>query len=193
MAEAIFDSLAVEIEAEKYLFKALSSELLFDGFLKVYQDIKEENSEKEEEFTLPALKEKQGLNLLELIPKQHFTKPPPRFTEASLIKELEENGVGRPSTYAQIVTTIKQRKYVEAEKKRLFPTELGKTVNQILVKNFTDVVEVNFTAKMEEELDKIEEGEENWVKVLHDFYSPFKSNLDKVENEKGKRLEGEED
>ncbi len=186
MAEAIFDSVAVEIEAEKYLFKASSSELLFDGFLKVYQDTKEENSEKEEEFTLPALKEDQGLSLLELVPKQHFTKPPPRFTEASLIKELEENGVGRPSTYAQIVTTIKQRKYVEAEKKRLFPTELGKTVNEILVKNFTDVVEVNFTAKMEEELDKIEEGEEDWVKVLHDFYSPFKSNLDKVENEKSK-------
>jgi DNA topoisomerase-1 len=186
MAEAIFDSVAVEIEAEKYLFKASSSELLFDGFLKVYQDTKEENSEKEEEFTLPALKEDQGLSLLELVPKQHFTKPPPRFTEASLIKELEENGVGRPSTYAQIVTTIKQRKYVEAEKKRLFPTELGKTVNEILVKNFTDVVEVNFTAKMEEELDKIEEGEEDWVKVLRDFYSPFKSNLDKVENEKGK-------
>lgn len=186
MAEAIFDSVAVEIEAEKYLFKALRSELLFDGFLKVYQDTKEENSEKEEEFTLPALKERQSLNLLELVPKQHFTKPPPRFTEASLIKELEENGVGRPSTYAQIVTTIKQRKYVESEKKRLFPTELGKTVNEILVKNFSDIVEVGFTANMEEELDKIEEGEENWVKVLRDFYSPFKSNLDKVENEKSK-------
>jgi DNA topoisomerase-1 len=186
MAEAIFDSVIVEIEAEKYLFKASSSELLFDGFLKIYQDIKEENSEKEEEFKLPALKENEILNLLELVPKQHFTKPPPRFTEASLIKELEENGVGRPSTYAQIVTTIKQRKYVESEKKKLFPTELGKTVNEILVKNFFNIFEVNFTANMEEELDKIEEGEENWVKVLNDFYSPFKSNLEKVENQKGK-------
>jgi len=186
MAEAVFDSVAVEIEAGKYLFRASSSELSFDGFLKIYKDVKEENSEKEEEFTLPALKERQALSLLELVPKQHFTKPPPRFTEASLIKELEENGVGRPSTYAQIVTTIKQRKYVESEKKRLFPTELGKTVNEILVKNFTDIVEVGFTANMEEELDKIEEGEENWVKVLHDFYSPFKSNLDKVENDEGK-------
>ncbi|MCK4386036.1 MAG: type I DNA topoisomerase, partial [candidate division Zixibacteria bacterium] len=186
MAEAIFDSVTVEIEAEKYLFKALSSELLFDGFLKVYRDIKEENSEEEEKFKLPALKEKDVLDLLKLIPKQHFTKPPPRFTEASLIKELEENGIGRPSTYAQIVTTIKQRKYVEWEKKKLFPTELGKTVNEILVKNFPDIFEVNFTANMEEELDKIEEGEEDWVKVLKDFYSPFKSNLEKVENEKGK-------
>ena len=186
MAEAIFDSVIVEIEAEKYLFKALSSELLFDGFLKIYQDIKENNSEDEEEFKLPVLKEKDILYLLELIPKQHFTKPPPRFTEASLIKELEENGVGRPSTYAQIVTTIKQRKYVESEKKRLFPTELGKTVNEILVKNFPNIFEVKFTANMEEELDKIEEGEEKWVKVLNDFYVPFQSTLEKVENEKGK-------
>lgn len=186
MAEAIFDSVTVEIEAEKYLLKASSSELLFDGFLKIYQDAKEENSEKEEEFKLPALKENEILSLLELVPKQHFTKPPPRFTEASLIKELEENGVGRPSTYAQIVTTIKQRKYVELDKKKLFPTELGRTVNEILVKNFPNIFEVNFTANMEEELDKIEEGGEGWVKVLHDFYSPFELNLERVENEKSK-------
>jgi len=185
MAEAIFQLTTVEIEAEKYLFRAIYSLQIFDGFLKIYQDIKEEDSE-EEEFRLPALKEKDALNLLKLIPKQHFTKPPPRFTEASLIKELEENGVGRPSTYAQIVTTIKQRKYVESEKKKLFPTELGKTVNEILVKNFPKIFEVSFTANMEEELDKIEEGEEDWVGVLNDFYSPFKSNLEKVENEKGK-------
>jgi DNA topoisomerase-1 len=186
IAEAIFQVTAVEISAEKYLFKATSSELLFDGFLRVYQDIKEENGEEEEEFKLPALKEKDLLHLLELIPKQHFTKPPPRFTEASLIKELEGNGIGRPSTYAQIVTTIKQRKYVESEKKKLFPTELGKTVNEILVKNFPNIFEVKFTANMEEELDKIEEGEEKWVKVLKDFFVPFQSTLEKVENEKGK-------
>jgi DNA topoisomerase-1 len=186
MAEAIFQVTTVEIEAEKYLFKATSSELLFDGFLKIYGDIKEENGDEEEEFKLPALKEKDLLNLLELIPKQHFTKPPPRFTEASLIKELEENGIGRPSTYAQIVTTIKQRKYVESDKKRLFPTELGKTVNDILVKNFPNIFEIKFTANMEEELDKIEEGEEKWIKVLNDFYVPFQSTLEKAENEKGK-------
>jgi len=186
MAEAIFQVTTVEIEAEKYLFRATSSEVLFDGFLKIYQDIKEENGEEEEEFKLPALKEKDLLQLLELVPKQHFTKPPPRFSEASLIKELEENGIGRPSTYAQIVTTIKQRKYVESDKKRLFPTELGKTVNEILVKNFPNIFEMKFTANMEEELDKIEEGEEKWVKVLNDFYVPFQSTLKKVENEKGK-------
>ncbi len=184
MAEAVFKVTTVDIEAEKYLFRASSSELLFDGFLKIYQDIKEENGEEEEEFKLPGLKEKELLHLLELIPKQHFTKPPPRFTEASLIKELEENGIGRPSTYAQIVYTIKQRNYAEAENRKLFPTELGKTVNQILVKNFPDIFEVKFTANMEEELDKIEEGEEKWVDVLNDFYQPFRLNLEKVENNK---------
>jgi DNA topoisomerase-1 len=186
MAEAVFQVTTVEISAEKYLFRATSSELLFDGFLKIYQDIKEENGEEEEEFKLPTLKEKDFLHLLELVPKQHFTKPPPRFSEASLIKELEEKGIGRPSTYAQIVSTIKQRKYVDSEKKRLSPTELGKTVNEILVKNFPNIFEEKFTANMEEELDKIEEGEEKWVKVLNDFYVPFQSTLEKVENEKGK-------
>jgi DNA topoisomerase-1 len=186
MAGAVFQVTTVEIEAEKYLFRATCSELLFDGFLKIYQDIKEENGEEEEEFKLPILKEKDLLHLLELVPKQHFTKPPSRFSEASLIKELEEKGIGRPSTYAQILTTIKQRKYVESEKKRLFPTELGKTVNEILVKNFPNIFEEKFTANMEEELDKIEEGEEKWVKVLNDFYVPFQSTLKKVENEKGK-------
>ena len=186
MAEAVFQVTTVEIEANKYLFRATASELLFDGFLKIYQDVKEENGDEEEEFKLPGLKEKDPLNLLELIPKQHFTKPPPRFSEASLIKELEENGIGRPSTYAQIVSTIKQRKYVEMENRKLFPTELGKTVNQILVKNFPDIFEVQFTAKMEEELDKIEVGEEKWVDVLKDFYDPFQLSLDQVENDKGK-------
>ncbi len=185
MAEAVFKVTSVDIIAEKYLFRSSASELLFDGFLKIYQDIKEENGDEEEEFKLPVLKEKELLHLLELIPKQHFTKPPPRFTEASLIKELEENGIGRPSTYAQIVYTIRQRNYVESENLRLFPTELGKTVNQILVKNFPDIFEVKFTANMEEELDKIEEGEEKWVDVLNDFYQPFQSNLEKVENNHG--------
>ncbi len=184
MSPAVYNSITVQIEAEKYLFKAFSTQLLFDGFLKVYQEVKEENSEVTEETKLPVLKEKETLNLQKLIPKQHFTKPPPRFSEATLIKELEENGIGRPSTYAQIVFTIKQRKYVEAENRKLFPTELGKTVNQILVKNFSHIFEVKFTASMEEELDKIEEGKEKWVKVLKDFYTPFQLNLEKVENNK---------
>jgi len=184
MSPAIYNSTTVEIEAERYLFRASTSQLLFDGFLRVYQDIKEVNSDETEESKLPALKEKETLNLLDLVPKQHFTKPPPRFSEATLIKELEENGIGRPSTYAQIVSTIKQRKYVEAQSRKLVPTELGKTVNRILVENFPDIFEVKFTANMEEELDKIEEGKEDRVKVLNDFYAPFQLNLDKVENNK---------
>jgi len=184
MSPAIYNSTTVEIEAERYLFRASTSQFLFDGFLRVYQDIKEVNSDETEESKLPALKEKETLNLLDLVPKQHFTKPPPRFSEATLIKELEENGIGRPSTYAQIVSTIKQRKYVEAQSRKLVPTELGKTVNRILVENFPDIFEVKFTANMEEELDKIEEGKEDRVKVLNDFYAPFQLNLDKVENNK---------
>jgi DNA topoisomerase-1 len=186
MTEAVFKVTTVDVEADQYLFRSSASELLFDGFLRIYQDVKEENGDEEAEFKLPDLKERELLRLLELIPKQHFTKPPPRFTEASLIKELEENGIGRPSTYAQILYTIKQRKYVDVESRRLYPTELGKTVNQILVKNFPDIFEVQFTANMEEELDKIEEGEEKWVDVLKDFYEPFQHNLVKVENNKGK-------
>ena len=184
MNPAIYNHFTAEIEAGKYLFKASSTQLLFDGFLRVYQDIKEENSEESEEAKLPALAEKEKLNLLKLLPKQHFTKPSPRFSEATLIKELEENGIGRPSTYAQTVSTIKQRKYVESKSRRLSPTELGKTVNHILVENFPDVFEVKFTAVMEEELDKIEEGKEEWVKVLNDFYQPFELNLQKVESKK---------
>jgi DNA topoisomerase-1 len=184
MNPAIYNSTTVEIQAGRFLFKASASQLLFDGFLRVYQDVKENSSDEEEEKQLPTLKERQKLNLLQLDPKQHFTKPPPRFSEATLIKELEENGIGRPSTYAQIVYTIKQRKYVESKARKLFPTELGKTVNKILVGNFPHIFEVKFTATMEEELDKIEEGREEWVKVLNDFYSPFKLNLEKVENNK---------
>jgi DNA topoisomerase-1 len=184
MNPAVYNSTTVEIQAGKFLFKASASQLLFDGFLRVYQDVKGNSSDEEEEKQLPALNERQKLHLLQLDPKQHFTKPPPRFSEATLIKELEENGIGRPSTYAQIVYTIKQRKYVESKARKLFPTELGKTVNKILVGNFPQIFEVKFTATMEEELDKIEEGKEEWVKVLNDFYSPFKLNLEKVENNK---------
>ncbi len=184
MNPAVYNYRAVDIQAEKYLFRASSSELLFDGFLRVYQDLKDENAEESYQIKLPVLKEQEELILLKLLPKQHFTKPPARFSEATLIKELEENGIGRPSTYAQIVSTIKQRKYVESKSRKLSPTELGKTVNRILVENFPDIFEVKFTAGMEEELDKIEEGKEAWMKVLQDFYQPFQANLEKVESKK---------
>ncbi|EQB63382.1 MAG: DNA topoisomerase [candidate division Zixibacteria bacterium RBG-1] len=185
MTAAVYDATSVDIEAEKYLFRANSSILKFDGFLKIYQDLKEENGngngDAEPETKLPKLKNGVLLKLLELIPEQHFTKPPARFSEASLIKELEACGIGRPSTYAIIVSTIKGRKYVVNEKRRLYPTDLGKTVNKILVENFPDIFEVGFTATMEEELDKVEEGEMKWVQVLKDFYQPFSATLEKVQ------------
>ncbi len=184
MSSALYDFVSVDIQAGKYLFKASSRSLVFDGFLKVYQEIKEENSSEEEDTLIPDLKKGEILNLLELEPKQHFTKPPPRFTEASLIKELEANGIGRPSTYAQILSTLRQRKYVASEKKKLIPTELGITVNKILVEKFPDIFNVEFTANMEAELDKVEEGKDQWVKVLKDFYLPFEINLKRVEKEK---------
>jgi DNA topoisomerase-1 len=183
MKEALYDLTSVDIEAERYLFRASSSVLVFDGFLKIYKEVKENGPEEEKE-TLPQLKEGEKLNLLELTPEQHFTKPPPRFTEATLIKELESRGIGRPSTYAQIVYTIKERKYVSTEKRKIFPTDLGKTVNKLLVEKFPQIFNVNFTADMEAELDKIAEGEYNWVKVLKDFYTPFSATLKKVESEK---------
>lgn len=184
MQSAEFAVTSIEVKAKNCLFRATSSELIFDGFLKVYAEIKEENEEEEDEFELPKVTVGEGLNLEKLEPKQHFTLPPPRYTEASLIKELEADGIGRPSTYAQILFTIRQRSYVELEAKRIFPTDLGKTVNKILVDNFPDIFEIEFTARMEEELDKIEEGQEDWVKVLNDFYVPFQRVLSKVEKKK---------
>jgi DNA topoisomerase-1 len=183
MSEALYDFTSSDIEAEKYLFRASSSVLIFDGFLRVYKEITENNSEEEKE-TLPQIKEGEWLDLLELTPDQHFTKPPPRFSEASLIKELESKGIGRPSTYAQIVYTIKARKYVSSEKRKILPTDLGKMVNKILVEKFPQIFNVNFTAEMEAELDKIAEGEYDWVKVLRDFYTPFSATLKKVDSEK---------
>jgi DNA topoisomerase-1 len=182
MRSAEFNLTSVDVNAKNYLFRATSSDVVFDGFLKVYEEIKEENDEEDERFKLPKLTCGERLNLLKLDPKQHFTKPAPRFTEASLIKELEANGIGRPSTYAQILITIKQRKYVELEGRRIFPTELGRMINKILVDNFPDIFEVEFTAKMEEELDKIEE--DDWVKVLNDFYIPFQRVLKEVDKKK---------
>ncbi len=180
MMPAVYDTVSVDITAGKYLFRSTSSKLKFDGFLKVYEEIKEENGNGQEEFKLPELKVNQDLKLIELLPEQHFTKPPARFTEASLIKEMESNGIGRPSTYATIISTLKQRKYVDSVQRRLTPTELGTTVNRILVQNFPEIFNIDFTAEMEEELDKIEEGEMKWTEVLNDFYEPFSSILQKV-------------
>jgi len=173
MAKAIFDKTEVEILAKNYGFLAKGQVLKFDGFLKVYPI-------KFEEEILPELEVGEILEVLEILPLQHFTQPPPRYTEATLIKELEKYGIGRPSTYAPILTTIQERNYVKKdEKKRFYPTSVGILVNDLLVKHFPEIVDINFTAKMEDNLDKIANGQKNWVEALKEFYIPFKENLDK--------------
>ena len=175
MKPAIFALTSVDILAGKYLFKASGSRLVFKGFSAVYEtaEEKEEDSAK-----LPPLEKDEALELIRLNPSQHFTKPPPRYSEASLVKTLEEEGIGRPSTYAPIIHTIINRDYVSSIKGYLHPGELGFKVNDLLVEYFSDVINVKFTANMEDELDQIEEGKEQWTKVINDFYAPFKGKLD---------------
>jgi DNA topoisomerase-1 len=181
MSEAIFNSTGIEIKAKDYLFKANGQILKFDGFLKVYPIIFEETE-------LPNLKEKEILDLIKLIPSQHFTQPPARYTEATLIKELEENEIGRPSTYAPIISTIQSRNYIEKnEQKRFKPTEIGTVVNDILVEHFPEIIDIGFTAKLENELDEIADGKDNYVKTCQDFYIPFEKNLEKKYKEVNKK------
>ncbi len=182
MNQAIFDSTAVEIEAGKYVFKVTGQILQFDGFLKIYPM-------KFKETELPALEKDEILKLIKLIPSQHFTQPLPRYTEASLIKILEENGIGRPSTYAPIISTIQARNYVEKdEKKRFQPTEIGLTVNDLLVEHFPRIVNIKWTAEMEEDLDKIAQGKRKWVRAVREFYEPFMENLNKKYKEISKTV-----
>ncbi|HEV3110667.1 MAG TPA: type I DNA topoisomerase [Candidatus Binataceae bacterium] len=178
MPPAVFDRTTVDITAGDEQFRATGQVMKFDGFIRVYLEGADEPAEDDDQAQLPQLTEGELLRLLEFNPEQHFTQPPPRFTQATLIKELEENGIGRPSTYASIMTSILNREYVdEDESKRLRPTSLGRIVNDLLVAAFPDIVEAGFTAHMEEELDQVEEGKENWVKTLKRFYSPFKKRL----------------
>jgi len=168
----------IDIEAEKFIFRAQGSTLVFDGFLKIWRDnkTKQENEEK-----LPAIiSENDKLSLLELKPEQKFTQPPPRFSEGTLVKELDTLGIGRPSTYATIVSTIIQRKYIERKTGYLIPTVLGKTVNKILLNGMSEIINIEFTGKMEDELDEIESDNKNWLDVLDDFYQPFKKYLDEM-------------
>ncbi len=185
MNPAVYDQTSVEIEAGKYLFRASGSILLFPGFMTVYMETADENggAAEDQEGRLPELNAGESLKPLELTPEQHFTQPPPRYTEATLIRELEEKGVGRPSTYASILDNIQERAYVAKEKGRLFPTELGCLVNDLLVENFRDIFDVQFTAQMEDELDKIEEGNLAWVTALQHFYTPFQKDLEKAKVE----------
>jgi len=185
MKPAVFDVTTADIEAGPCLFRATGSTMKFPGYLAVYQDIAEKSrkdapdaaEEDETARALPPLAEGQRLKLQKLDPKQHFTQPPPRFTEASLVKELEENGIGRPSTYATILATLQTRDYVEKNEGKFVPTELGLTVTDLLVAHFEDILDVKYTARMEEELDEIEEGRLNYIDALKEFHKQFAKDL----------------
>lgn len=169
MASAIFDTTTVDIRANEYIFKASGSNLRFPGFTKLYSM----DEDDKENTIIPNIEIEEKLELKELEPKQHFTQPPPRYTEATIVKTLEENGIGRPSTYAPIISTIVDRGYVDREKKTFLPTELGEVVTELLKEYFSSIVDVEFTADMEKKLDEVEEGKENWKSIVDEFYKPL--------------------
>ncbi|MDB4979892.1 MAG: topoisomerase, partial [Myxococcales bacterium] len=193
MVPAVFDQTSVDIMAAtnaegsplagRVELRASGQVMKFAGFLEVYAETVEDAANEDETSALPEVREGETLKLLETKPEQHFTQPPPRFSEATLVKELEEKGIGRPSTYAAILTTIQGRGYVEKKEGRLHPTELGLMVDGLLLKSFPDIVSSDFTAQMEAQLDKVEEGEADWVKILKDFYKPFKAEVELAKKE----------
>jgi len=196
MVPAVYDQTAFEIPVKEAMFRATGQQIKFDGFMKLYTEGRDEraalaNGEDEEdddsldlEGVLPNLQKGDVLRLLSMEPRQHFTQPPPRFTQASLIKELDENGIGRPSTYAAIISNIFDREYVaQNESRQLVPTDLGVLVTDLLVESFPDILNVEFTAGMEDELDKIEDGKEKWTKAMKRFYTPFERDLKKAAKE----------
>ncbi|MBI4848151.1 MAG: type I DNA topoisomerase [Nitrospirae bacterium] len=175
MESAQLEQTSIDIGADKYTFRASGTVVTFPGFMTLY--IESTDNGKEEEGLLPSLSENEVLKSLGITPKQHFTQPPPRYTEASLVKELEAKGIGRPSTYASILSTIQDRKYAEKAEGKFKPTELGVVVSDLLVERFADIMDYNFTANMEDNLDKIEEGGFKWIDVVNDFYKPFDKDL----------------
>jgi DNA topoisomerase-1 len=192
MEAAVFDTLSVDVTGNGsdhvYTLRAAGSSVRFPGFRIVYEEARNEdkNTEEEDEVNvrIPAsIAEGQIQNLVQLIPEKHFTQPPPRFSEASLVAALEENGIGRPSTYAPIIAVIQQRGYVERVDKRLIPTETGILVNDLMVQYFPEIVSLGFTVRMEEDLDKISEGKADWVKVMAAFYQPFATTVIKAQAE----------
>jgi len=181
MAQAKLKNTTVDISSDnKYIFRSTGQVITFDGFLKLMPNSAAEN-------LLPQLKEKDALELKKITPSQHFTKPPARYSEAGLVKDLEEYGIGRPSTYAPTIATIIERKYVEKEDKKLKPTDIGRVVNDLLVKHFPKIVDYQFTAQLEKNLDDIAEGEKDWQPIIKDFYQPFKDNIMQKENELSKK------
>ena len=186
MASAVYDTIAADILAGDLLFKANGSKLKFDGYLAVYTEGRDEDSKeddaRENEVSIPDLEQDEILMLKKIEDKQRFTQPPQRYTEATLVKALEEKGIGRPSTYAPIITTILARGYAVKEKKFLVPTELGRIVNELMKSNFREIVDVQFTAQMEQKLDDVEEGTKKWVEVMKEFYEPFAKTLKEAES-----------
>ena len=182
MSAAIYNTVSANIDVNTYNFRASGQNLKFKGFMTLYVEVLE-NEKEEVELSLPELEIGATVIKQKLNSKQSFTAPPPRYTEASLVKALEEKGIGRPSTYSPTITTILERRYIEKEQKQLMPTELGKVVNKLLVENFPNIIDVEFTAKIEEEFDAVAEGKENWKQILREFYPPFKEQLDKAEKE----------
>jgi DNA topoisomerase-1 len=191
MEAAVYDTLQVEVtgksSSHEYLLRASGSSVKFPGFLVVYEEARSEDvktEDEEENVKIPAsVAEGQQQDLVRLIPEQHFTQPPPRYTEATLVQALEEDGIGRPSTYAPTISTIQQRGYVERVDKRLVPTEVGVQVNDLMMKYFPEIVDLNFTARMEEDLDMIASGQAEWTEVMHEFYRPFAEDVKKAQAE----------
>jgi DNA topoisomerase I len=185
MVPAVYDQTVIVIEAGRYRLKATGSILRFLGFMTLYVESEDDSPTEKEgtEMVLPPIKAGDRLDLQEVLPKQHFTQPPSRYSEATLVKALEENGVGRPSTYASILSIIQEKEYVRQLKRRFEPTDLGKLVNSLLVEHFPRVINIDFTASMEKNLDRVEEGDLNWLKILKDFYGPFQENLEQAKQE----------
>jgi len=189
MSAAVFDTISVKIDANSYIFKASGETIKFKGFMTLYVETEDIGIDKGQvqdlplQSKIPDLKEGDVVKKEKIETKQSFTEPPPRYTEASLVKALEENGIGRPSTYSPTITTILARRYIEKTQKMLYPTDLGKIVNKLLVENFPDVINVEFTAKMEEEFDEVAEGQKQWKKVIEEFYGPFEAVVEKVDKE----------
>jgi DNA topoisomerase-1 len=190
MAEARFNQVGVDIEAtpvtpgeegQTYGLRATGQTLIFDGFIRVYREGRDDEPDEDAENRLPELTAEQALRMLEVLPEQHFTQPPPRFSEASLVKTLEELGIGRPSTYASIISTIQDRGYVRLEDKRFYPEDVAEVVTDKLVEHFAEIVDVNFTARMEEQLDEIAEGNQQRVHTLREFWHPFREDLERAE------------
>src|SRR5205814_1768147 len=185
MNPAIFDQTTIDIAAGDYLFRASGSVEKFNGFRAVYEEGKDEKAGMEEDeelkHRLPAVAEGETLRLEKITPEQHFTEPPPRYNEATLVKALEEKGIGRPSTYASILSVIQNREYVDKQQGRFYPSELGMVVSDLLVKHFSDIFDVAYTARMEEELDEVEEGKLTWTKALAECYQKFKKDMSLAE------------